>query len=261
MRKRFIQGLVFFLACCVASRAADVLAPFATLEAKKAQVVVIEIHDEIGSAILYIVRRGVKEAIAEKADAVVFDLKTPGGALDSTLQIMEAIAQFPGTTIAYVNNEAMSAGAFISAVTNEIWFTPDGIIGAAAPVASGGADVEKTMRLKVVSYLKARMRAKSEGMGYRGQVVSAMIDEDLELKIDDKILKGKGELLSLTATEASKVYGNPSQPLLAAGIAKNLDELLGRKFGPQGYVVRHLETTWSENLASLLNRVSPLLLG
>jgi membrane-bound serine protease (ClpP class) len=245
----------------MAAEAFPVVAPGATLEARKAQVVVIEVRDEIGSAILYIVRRGVKEAIAEKADAVVFDIKTPGGALDATMKIMEAIAEFPGTTIAYVNNEALSAGAFISAVTNEIWFTPDGVIGAAAPVASGGAEVEKTMRLKVVSYLKARMRAKSEGMGYRGEVISAMIDEDLELKIDDKVLKGKGELLSLTATEASKVYGDPAQPLLAAGIAKNLDELLGKRFGADAYVLRRIETTWSENLAVLLNRVSPVLLG
>ncbi|MEO6568424.1 MAG: NfeD family protein [Opitutaceae bacterium] len=264
MRKRFLQVIGLYLACCVAGAAAEigpVLSTGATIEAKKTRVVVIKVHEQINSAILYIIRRGVKEAIAEKADAVVFDLKTPGGALDSTLQIMEVIAQFPGLTVAYVNNEAMSAGAFISAVTGEIWFTPDGIIGAAAPVGASGAEVEKTMRLKVVSYLKARMRATSEGMGYRGQVISAMIDEDVELKLDDKVLKQKGELLTLTAAEASRVYGTPPQPLLAAGIAKNLEELLGKKFGAQGFTVRHLETTWSENLAVLLNRVSPLLLG
>ncbi|MEO7415233.1 MAG: NfeD family protein [Opitutaceae bacterium] len=264
MRKKFFQALGFCLVFSGVSRAADigrVLPPPATIASREVQVVAIKVHEQIGSAILYIVRRGVKEAIAAKADVVVFDIKTPGGALDSTFEIMEAIAQFPGTTIAFVNNEAMSAGAFISAVTGEIWFTPDGVIGAAAPVASGGAEVEKTMRLKVVSYLKARMRATSEGRGYRGQVISAMIDEDLELKIDDQILKGKGELLTLTATEASKVYGSPPQPLLAAGIAKNLDELLTKKFGTGGYAVLHLETTWSENLAVLLNRVSPVLLG
>ena len=266
MRKRFLQVICWYLACCAAAGAAaaeisPVLSTGATIEAKKTRVVVIKVHEQINSAILYIIRRGVKEAIAEKADAVVFDIKTPGGALDSTLEIMEVIAQFPGSTVAYVNNEAMSAGAFISAVTGEIWFTPDGIIGAAAPVGASGAEVEKTMRLKVVSYLKARMRATSEGMGYRGQVISAMIDEDVELKIDDKILKQKGELLTLTATEASRVYGTPPQPLLAAGIAKNLDELLGKKFGVGGYTTQHLETTWSENLAVLLNRVAPVLLG
>lgn len=261
MRKRLFQLLSFWMACASACIAAEDVPHQASLAPKNARVVVIRVHDQIGSAIHYIVRRGLKEAIEEKADVVVFDIKTPGGALDSTLEILEAIGQFPGTTIAYVNNEAMSAGAFISAVTSEIWFAPDGVIGAAAPVSASGEDINKTMKLKIVSYLKARMRALSEGRGYRGQVISAMIDSDVELKIDDKMIKEKGELLTLTATEASKTYGSPSQPLLAAGIAKNLDELLEKKFGVRGYTVRHLETTWSERLAVVLNRISPLLLG
>lgn len=261
MRERLFQLLSFWLVCAAVCGAAEDVPHPHSLAPKTVRVVAIRVHDQIGSAIHYIVRRGLKEAIEEHADVVVFDLKTPGGSLDSTLEILEAIGQFPGTTIAYVNNEAMSAGAFISAVTSEIWFSPDGVIGAAAPVGANGEDINKTMKLKVVSYLKARMRALSEGRGYRGQVIAAMIDADAELKIDDKVLKEKGELLTLTATEASKTYGDPSQPLLAAGIAKNLDELLEKKFGPQGYTVRHLDTTWSERLAVVLNRVSSLLLG
>src|SRR6185503_13015635 len=126
-------------------------------------VYIIPIRDQIGSATLFIVRRGLKEAIDAKADAVVFDMKTPGGALDSTMEIMEAIGKFPGATYTYVNTEAMSAGAFIAATTDEIWFAPAGIIGAAAPVSSGGQEIEATMRQKIVSYLKARMRATTEG--------------------------------------------------------------------------------------------------
>ena len=205
--------------------------------------VVIPVRTEIARPVLYILRRGLKEAIEQKADVVVLDIKTPGGALDVTFDILEALEKFPGKTVAFVNNEAMSAGAFISAMTDEIWFTPDGVIGAAAPVTSTGQDVDKTMKLKVTSYLKARMRAISEGKGYRGQVISAMIDADTELKIGDKVLKEKGELLSLTATEASATYGEPAQPLLAAGIAKNVEALLTSKYGAGGYVVKTLEIT------------------
>lgn len=228
---------------------------------RRTEVVVIPVRTEIARPVLYILRRGLKEAIEQKADVVVLDIKTPGGALDVTFDILEALEKFPGKTVAFVNNEAMSAGAFISAMTDEIWFTPDGVIGAAAPVTSTGQDVDKTMKLKVTSYLKARMRAISEGKGYRGQVISAMIDADTELKIGDKVLKEKGELLSLTATEASATYGEPAQPLLAAGIAKNVEALLSSKYGVGGYVVKTLEITWSERLAVLLNSVSPVLLG
>jgi membrane-bound serine protease (ClpP class) len=224
-------------------------------------VYVIPVREQIGSAVLYIIRRGIKEAIEQKADAVILDMKTPGGSLGTTLEIMEAIAKFPGTTITYVNNEAMSAGAFISATTEEIWFAPSGIIGAAAPVSMGGQDVEATMRQKIVSYLKARIRATSEGKGYRGEVISAMIDADYQLKIGDVVIKDKGELLSLTASEAAKKYGEPPKTLLSAGTANDIDDLIAQRFGPGRRTVTTLEVTWSESLAVWLNAISTVLLG
>ncbi len=229
--------------------------------AKKALVFVIPVRDEINRPTFYILRRGLKEAIEQKADVVVLDMNTPGGALDVTFDIMEALDKFPGLTVTFVNKEAMSAGAFISATTAEIYFAPNGIIGAAAPVLSTGGDVDKTMKQKIVSYLRARMRANSEGKGYRGQVISAMIDEDYELKIGEKVLKPKGELLSLTATEAMEKYGEPPRTLLGAGKAADVDALLTGKFGAGGYTVRNFTVTWSEVLAQYLTAWSPVLLG
>src|SRR5690606_34872777 len=168
---------------------------------------------------------------------------------------------FPGVTITYVNNEAMSAGAFISATTDEIWFAPSGIIGAAAPGSMGGQDVEATMRQKVVSYLKARIRSTSEGKQYRGEVISAMIDADYQLKIDDEIIKDKGELLSLTASEAARRYGEPPRPLLSAGTAADVGDLIAQRFGPGERTVTTLEVHWSESLAVWLNAISFILMG
>jgi membrane-bound serine protease (ClpP class) len=226
-----------------------------------AKVVVIPVRQEIAKPILYVLRRGLKEAIENKADVVLLDMKTPGGALDVTFDIMEALDRFPGRTITFVNSEAISAGAFISAVTDDIWFAPDGVIGAAAPVLSTGGEIDASMKQKIVSYLRARVRAVSEGKGYRGQVISAMIDADFELKIDEEVLKPKGELLSLTASEAAKAYGDPAQPLLAAGIAEDVEALLAQEYGKDGYALTTLEVTWSEELAQYLNRFAPLFLG
>jgi membrane-bound serine protease (ClpP class) len=231
------------------------------LEQGTRHVYVIPVREQIGDAVLYIIRRGIKEAIEQKADAVILDMKTPGGSLGTTLEIMEAIAKFPGITITYVNNEAMSAGAFISATTEEIWFAPSGIIGAAAPVSMGGQDVEATMRQKVVSYLKARIRATSEGKRYRGEVISAMIDADYQLKIGETVIKDKGELLSLTASEAAKSYGDPPATLLSAGTANTIDDLIAQRFGPGKKTVTTLAVTWSESLAVWLNAISSILLG
>lgn len=261
---RFLARLLpalAFLAAAAAAFAAPV-ASEAPGAAKPTRVVVIPVREQVDSPLLFIIRRGLKQAIEEKADLVVLDMKTPGGALDVTFEIMEAIAKFPGKTLTFVNNEALSAGAFISATTDEIWFSPEGVIGAAAPVMSTGQEIDATMRQKIVSYLKARVRATSEGKGdFRGKVISAMIDADYELKIEEKVLKGKGELLSLTAKEASETYGEPPQPLLAAGIAKDVSELLRAKFGEGGFTSTTLVVTWSEKFAVLLRSVVPVLLG
>ncbi|HEY8993348.1 MAG TPA: ATP-dependent Clp protease proteolytic subunit, partial [Lacunisphaera sp.] len=229
--------------------------------AKPTSVYVIPVKDEINTPTLYILRRGLKEAIDRKADVVLLDMDTPGGALDKTFEIMEALGKFPGRKLTYVNKEAMSAGAFISAATDEIYFAPNAVIGAAAPVLSTGGDVDKTMKQKIVSYLRARVRATSEGKGYRGQAIEAMIDEDFELKIGDKVIKPKGALLSLTASEALAEYGEPPQALLGAGKAATVDELLTVKYGAGAFTVQEFKVTWSEELAQYLNAISPVLLG
>lgn len=224
-------------------------------------VVVIPVREGINQPILYVLRRGLKEAIEQKADVVVLDMKTPGGAGNVAFEMMEALQKFEGETITFINDEAISAGAFIAAATDEIYFTPLGIIGAAAAVTSSGEDISETMQLKINSFLRAKIRAISEGEPYRGAAISAMIDKDYELKIGDVVIKAKGELLSLTATEASKTYGDPARPLLAAGIAKTADDLLVQKYGAGNFTVQTLKVTWSEELATYLTAWSPILMG
>lgn len=226
-----------------------------------AKVVVIPVRQEISKPELYIIRRGLKEAIENHVDTIVLDMETPGGRIDVTFDILKALEKFPGKTVTYVNREAISAGAYISAATDEIWFAPGAVIGAAAPVGAGGADIGETMKKKFVSYLKARMRAISEGKGYRGEVISAMIDSDSEFKIGDTILKPGGELLSLTAKEAMAQYGDPPEPLLGTGIAANLTDLLDKLHGPGAYTIERLQLSWSETLAQYLNMITPVLLG
>lgn len=230
-------------------------------QATLAKVVVIPLREPIAKPELYILRRALKEAIEQEVDTVVLDMETPGGSLDVTFEMLQALGKFSGKTVTYINREAISAGALISAGTDEIYFSPDGIIGAAAPVLATGQDIEGAMRSKIVSYLKARVRSVSEGKGYRGEVISAMIDIDSEFKIGDEVIKQKGELLSLTAQESLKTYGDPPQALLGTGIAENLEALLDRLHGAGNYSVASFEVTWSEKLAQYLTRITPLLLA
>lgn len=225
------------------------------------KVVIIPVRDQIAPPELFILRRGLKTAIEQGAETVILDMNTPGGRLDVTFDMLKAIEKFPGKVITYINDEAISAGALISAGTAEIYFSPSAIIGAAAPVTGAGVDIDATMKQKIVSALKARVRSLAGPETNRSKAISAMIDADYELKIGDEIIKPKGELLTLTATEACKTYGDPPTPLLAAGIEPSLDALTDRLFGKGNYTTIPLRVTWSEKIAQYLTTFSPFLLA
>lgn len=221
----------------------------------------VPIKDIISKPNLYILRRSVKQALSTGVDVLVLDMDTPGGRLDVTLEMMEILDRFQGTTITYVNKDAISAGAYISMATDSIYFAPNGVMGAAAVVAGGGQEIDESMKAKINSYLLARMRSYTETYPYRAEVIRAMADLDYEMKIDGEVLKAPGELLSVTAMEAVAKYGDPPKPLLADGIGEDLDTVLSQHFGPEGYVVETFEITWSEEVAKYLDSISPILLG
>lgn len=255
MIRLYISSIILFFSLVITPSG------FANQQAIKAKVVVIPVREQIAHPELFILRRGLKEAIENQVDLIVLDMETPGGELGVTFEIMKALEKFPGKTITYINREAISAGALISAATDDIYFAPNGVIGAAAPVNANGAEIDATMREKIVSYLKVRMRSISEGRGYRGEVISAMIDLDSEFKIGDHVIKQKGELLSLTANEAMKLYGEPPSALLGSGIAENVESMLDSIYGNGNYEVKRLEITWSEKIAQYFVVMTPLLIG
>lgn len=226
-----------------------------------AVVYVIPIKHEINTPTLYVLRRGLKEAIDRKASAVVLDMDTPGGEGGVMLEIMEALDKYPGQKVTYVNSEAISAGAIIASVSDEIYFAPKGIMGAADVVKSTGEDIPDALKRKLDSYLSAKIEVYSRRDPRRANVIKAMRIPDFELKLDEKVIKSKGELLTLTAEKAITLYGEPPTPLLAAGIATDMDALLAAKFGNQSVEKVELKVTWSEELAQYLNAISPVLLG
>ena len=230
-------------------------------EADVIDVYVIPINDMINTPNLYILRRGLKEAIANDVDMVILDMDTPGGRLDITLEMMEMLDRFEGITATYVNDDAISAGSFIAAATQEIYFAQQGKMGASAVIQGTGEDVGETAKQKIDSYLRANVRAMTEQYPYRSDVIRAMLDAEFELKIDDEVIKPAGELLTLTASEAIKEYGDPPNKLLAEGIYDSIDAVLDARFGEGNYSIRDFEITYSEEIAKWMNAIAPLLMG
>jgi len=259
-----IRRILFLLLfACSTTLFAQKVAPTATVSkpTELVDVYVIPITDAISTPNLYILRRGLKEAIANDVGMVILDMDTPGGRVDITLDMMEMLDRFDGITATYVNDDAISAGSFIAAATQEIYFSPRGKMGASAVIQGTGEDVAETAKQKIESYLRANIRVMTAEYPYRSDVVRAMLDADFELKIDDEVLKPAGELLTLTATEAVKEYGDPPHKLLGEGIYDSIEELLDARFGAGNYEIRDFELTYSEEIAKWMNTIAPVLMG
>lgn len=224
------------------------------------KVVIIPVRAQIAEPELYILRRGLKEAIEQNVDGIILNMETPGGSAAVTLEIMEALDRYKGRKLTYVNDEAGSAGAIIAAVTDEIYFAPTGVMGAAELIFGTGQDVGEGLKRKMNSFLSAKIRAFSNDLPMRADVIKAMMDPEFEFKLGDEIIKAKGELLTLTAKEAVRTFGEPPVPLLASGITGMIEEMVEREFGG-GAVIDRLEVTWSEKLAQYLTALTPLLLA
>ncbi len=210
--------------------------------------------------LVYLVRRGVKEAMERHADLLVLDMETNGGRVDSAEKIIDIISQFKGETVTFVDRNAYSAGAFISVATRHIYMAPESVIGAAAPImlSPGGTGVEQmpdTMEVKMTSAIAAKFRAYAEKNGHNPDVVEAMIDKQKELVVDGKVLNPKGKILTLTNREAEKEYGSPPKSLLSEGTVASLDALLV-KLGYADAERIEVRPTGAERLATWINALN-----
>ena len=219
----------------------------------------VKIEGEISAPQLAILKRAIREANAAGAKFLILDMDTPGGDLGTTLEIMKVLPNFKGQTVCYVNPDAVSAGSFIAVACDKIYFAPNGVMGAAEAVLATGKDVDESMQRKITSYLSAKVRVASGANERRAEVQRAMNDPNYELKIGGKVFKKKGELLSLTAKEASEIIGGA--PVLADGVAKNMGELLKRLSPDSAPVLTDVKITWADAAAKYISSVSPLLIG
>ena len=167
-------------------------------EAAPKTVCVLTIHEEITHNTLYLVRRGLREAEEKKAAAVVLDMRTNGGRVDVTEEIIRLLERVPMKTYTFVNDKAYSAGAYIAAATDKIFMAPGSVIGAATPVMmgpdSGVQALPKSYEEKLSSAMRARIRATAQEKGHNPDVFEAMVDADRGLTVQGKEITAKGKL-------------------------------------------------------------------
>jgi membrane-bound serine protease (ClpP class) len=188
----------------VALLAALLLAP-ATGGAAPLPVAHIEIEGVISPVTLRLVGLAIDRAQAERAQALVIQLDTPGGLERSMRSIVQRMMNADVPVIVYVGPtgaRAASAGVFITMAAHVAAMAPATNIGAASPVALGGG-ADKTMLKKVENDAAAFIRTVATERGRNAdwaekavrQSVSITEREAVKLKVVDLIADSLPDLL------------------------------------------------------------------
>lgn len=143
-------------------------------------VVICPIDDEIDEAMAVVVKRAVAQA--EKAEALLFIMNTPGGRVDSAIEITTAIMGVDCPTIAYVEGMgAISAGAIISYSCDYIYMAEGSNIGASTPIMPG-VETTEAMDEKSNSFIRGKYKALGEANGHEPLLGEAMVDRNIEVR-------------------------------------------------------------------------------
>jgi membrane-bound serine protease (ClpP class) len=145
-----------------------------------AQVLKIVINDTIHPITDEYIGRALSAAEQNKDQAVLIELNTPGGLLESTRDIMEKILASPVPVIVYVTpsgSRAASAGFFILESADVAAMAPATNTGAAHPVTIGGGKMDEVMKQKVENDSAAFMRSVASKRGRNVEVAESAVRE------------------------------------------------------------------------------------
>ena len=225
-------------------------------------VFLIPVRQQIGHPQLFLVRRGVEQAQAQNADAIVLLMDTPGGRIDLMREIVNLVIDLDIPTYTLVEESAFSAGAIIALATDHIYMEPRTVIGDAMPVMIGRGGYEslgEAEREKIESGMDAVVRSIAQAKGRDEMLIRAMVRRDLVYTLEDgTVISEEGRILTLTDKEASMIRPN-GEPLLSEGTVDDLDAML-EHVGLADAERIELEVTWADDLALGITRVAPLLM-
>ena len=190
---------------------------------------ILRLDDEIGSKTWRYTREALDEAQARNSDLLLVHLNTYGGSVVHADSIRTALLNYPGPVVAFVDNNAASAGALIALACDTVFMRRGASMGAATVV--NGTD-GSAMPDKYQSYMRAMMPkwrrdpTIAEAMVDTRVVVPGLIDST--------------RVLTFTTDEAIKWH-------YAEDKAESISEVLD-KLDSSDYTVKEYIPTWLDHL-------------
>jgi membrane-bound serine protease (ClpP class) len=245
---RSITGCLVSIALTAAGLSAFQTPPASPAPDNAPLVLSAEIDGIIHPVAAQFVQRTIERAEREGAALVVFTLRTPGGLVDATRDINNAIIRSRPPVAVFVGpsgNRAASAGFLITIAADIAAMAPGTHIGAAHPVAGNGEKIDETMAKKMASDVASYART-----------LATQRHRNVEL-----VEKGVTESRSFTEQEAVG-----AKPPLVDLIASNVDDLIGKLDGRtvtrfdgrtqrlqlKGARIEAVEMTWAQRALSAL---------
>ncbi|HLS31444.1 MAG TPA: nodulation protein NfeD [Flavobacteriaceae bacterium] len=178
--------------------------------AETEKITLIRIEGAISPLTTNYVKRGLEKAREQGSIALIIEMDTPGGLLESTKDIVQTMFDSDDMPIVvYVSPEgasAASAGTFITMAADIATMAPATNIGAASPVQMGGgeAQMDSVMQKKIFqhteSYIESIAKKRERNAEWAITAVrdgkSVTADKAVELNVVDFIAENRTDLLA-----------------------------------------------------------------
>jgi membrane-bound serine protease (ClpP class) len=193
-----------------------------------AQILKIVVNDTIQPITAEYISRAIDEAGRRNDQALLIELNTPGGLVDSTRNIIEKITASKVPVILYVTpsgSRAGSAGFFILESADIAAMAPGTNAGAAHPVILGGGKMDDVMKEKMENDAAALMRSVASKRGRNVDVAESAVrasksfteQEALSQHLIDYVASSEEDLFRQAEAKTFKRFNGETATLKLTG--------------------------------------------
>ena len=156
-------------------------------------VIVLPTSGVVDQVMAEYLRSGIARGAEEGAAAVVIELDTPGGSLESTREIVQAELSAEVPVMVWVGPagaRAASAGTFLTLAAHVASMAPATNIGAATPINSDGSDIPEDLGNKVMNDTIATITSIAEERGRPVDWAVGTVTDALSYTVDEALAAG-----------------------------------------------------------------------
>jgi membrane-bound serine protease (ClpP class) len=194
----------------------------------RAEVLKIVVSDTIQPITEEFISRAIDEAQRRNDQAVLIEMNTPGGLVESTREIIKKITNSGVPVIIYVapsGSRAASAGFFILESADVAAMAPGTNTGAAHPVILGGGKMDDVMKEKMENDAAALMRSVAARRGRNVDVAESTVrqsksfteQEALSQHLIDYVASSEGDLFRQIESKSFKRFNGEAVSLKLSG--------------------------------------------